>query len=136
MANSTTGGAKSTLERFDYYYGWGGTAALRLEASYGAFRAGTSAAWTHVDSIEGLDRHQDAYVSPTGVPHPAITDDSNLTDERLRARAFVEAPVPMVENVRVGVSGDLTHRSGTWDAHQLADARDDLRVGVTLTTSL
>jgi hypothetical protein len=129
-------GAKSTLERFDYYYGWGGTAALRLEASYGAFRAGTSAEWNHVDSIEGLDRHQQAYVSPTGVPHAAITDDSNLTDDRLKARAFVEAPVPFAEAMRLGVAGDLVHRSGTWEAHGLEDARDDLRVGFTVTTSL
>jgi hypothetical protein len=129
-------GAKSELERFDYYYGWGGTAALRLEASYGAFRAGTSAEWNHVDSIEGLDRHQEAYVSPTGVPHGAISDDSNLTDDRLKARAFVEAPVPFADAVRVGMAGDLVHRSGTWEAHGLEDARDDLRVGFTVTTSL
>lgn len=133
---TTMDGAKSTLERFDYYYGWGGTAAVRLEASYGAFRAGTAAEWNHVDSIEGLDRHQDAYVSPTGASHAAITDDSNLTDDRLKARAFLEAPVPFVEAVRLGVAGDLTHRTGTWSAHDLSDTRDDLRVGVTVTTSL
>jgi hypothetical protein len=129
-------GVKSTLRRFDYYYGWGGTAALRLEAQYGAFRAGTSGEWNHVDSIEGLDRHQEAYVSPTGVPHEAIADDSNLTDDRLRARVFVEAPVPFTDDLRLGVAGDYSHRSGTWQAHDLADMRDDLRVGVTLSAAL
>jgi hypothetical protein len=129
-------GVKSTLSRFDYYYGWGGTAALRLEARYGAFRAGTSGEWNHVDSIEGLDRHQNAYVSPTGVPHEAVRDDSNLTDERLRARLFVEAPLPFVDDLRLGVAGDYTHRSGTWQAHDLADMRDDLRLGVTLGAAL
>jgi hypothetical protein len=129
-------GAKSTLRRFDYYYGWGGTAALRLEASYRAFRAGTSAEWNHLDSIEGLDRHQNAYVSPTGVPHQAIADDSNLTDDRLKARAFLETPVPFADAVRLGVAGDLIHRAGTWNAHNLADHRNDVRLGVTVTTSL
>jgi hypothetical protein len=70
------------------------------------------------------------------VTHEAITDDSNLTDDRLRARLFVEAPVPFTEAVRLGLAGDLTHRSGTWQAHDLKDMRDDLRVGVTLGASL
>lgn len=129
-------GAKSTLGRFDYYYGWGGTAALRLEAQYGAFRAGTSGEWNHVDSIEGLDRHQKAYQSGTGVTHEAITDDSNLTDDRLRTRLFVEAPLPFTEALRLGLAGDFTHRAGTWQAHDLKDMRNDLRVGVTLGASL
>jgi hypothetical protein len=73
---------------------------------------------------------------PHGASHAAITDDSNLTDDRLEARAFLEAPVPFAEAVRLGVAGDLTHRTGTWSAHDLSDTRDDLRVGVTVTTSL
>jgi hypothetical protein len=129
-------GVKSTLRRFDYYYGWGGTAALRLEAQYGAFRAGTSGEWNHVDSIEGLDRHQKAYASGTGVMHEAITDDSNLTDDRLRARVFLESPLPFSQDLRLGLAGDFTHRSGTWQAHDLKDMRDDLRVGVTLGATL
>jgi Domain of unknown function (DUF3943) len=131
-------GAKSTLQRFAYYYGWGGTVALRLEMATGAFRSGIAAEWNHVDSIEGLDRHQEAYVSPTSVLHPAITDDSNLTDDRLKARAFLEAPVPFIDidGLRLGIAGDLTHRRGTWAAHDLDHAQDDLRVAVTVTMSL
>jgi len=125
-------GSKSTLATQQYYYGWGGTAAARFELAYRRFRAGASVEWNHIDSIEGLDRHQVEYVSPTGVAHAAIADDSSLTDSRVRGRLFLEVPIPLVDAVSVEVAGDLVHRSGEWSARSLAGTQDDRRVAVAL----
>jgi hypothetical protein len=65
---------QSTLEH-DYYYGLGIAGSARAEASFHRARAGGAIEWNGYDAIEGLDRHQEAYISPTGPPHEAITDD-------------------------------------------------------------
>jgi len=127
-------GAKSPLQRFDYYYGWGLTSALRLEVSRGLWRAGATAEWNHVGSIQGRDRHQEAYVSPTGVPHPAISNDAPLSDERGKVRAFAEVPVPFAGDVKLGASLEVTHRQGTFE--DVSRAQTSSRVGVQLTYAL
>ena len=126
-----TGGAragmKSTLQDSDYYYAFGVASAARLETAYRKARAGLAVSYSHHDSIEGLDRHQEAYTSPTGIHHDAITKDDNLTDQRLKLRIYSEAPLP-IPDVTVGVSVNYQRRSGS--AADLHRAADDLRWGV------
>jgi hypothetical protein len=88
---------------------------------------GMGIAYSHHDFIEGLDRHQEAYTSPTGINHEAITRDGDLTDQRLKLRLFSEAPLPITD-VTLGVSLDFQRRSGT--APDLQRAAADLRWGV------
>ena len=126
--------AKSTLSGADkeYYYGWGGTASARIGVDYQRWRVGACGTWSHIESIDGLDRHQNAYVSPTGVAHDAVVDDSHLTDDYLNARIFVDSPIPFTSHLGVTVSGELIHRRGTWEAHQLRDQRSDRRLSLSL----
>lgn len=127
---------KSTLANEQYYYGWGGTAEVRLELAYGRLRAGATLEWNHIDSIEGLDRHQNAYVSPTGVEHAAVADDSNVTDDRLRARLFFDFPIPFANSVSVGMVGEVIYRRGDWEARNLTAEREDRRATICLTYTL
>jgi hypothetical protein len=120
-------GAKSTLASQRYYYAFGVAAATRVEASYRRARAGAALAFTHHDSIEGLDRHQNAYVSPTGVPHPAITDDADAVDQRLRLRLYGDSALPLTD-VRLGASLDYRQRTGSYDTSERT--REDLRVSL------
>ena len=122
-----TAGAKTILDEEGYYYGWGATAAIRTELEVAKVRAGLSFEWNGIDSIEGLDRYQNAFVSPTGVPHAAISDDSNLTELRLQLRAFAEVPMPWTA-WRLGLAAELKRRSGTWK--DLARTDDTLRLGL------
>lgn len=115
---------QSTLEH-DYYYALGITAAARAEASFRQARAGATIEWNGYDGIEGMDRHQNAYTSPTGVPHEAITDDPDMTDQRLKLRLYSESPLPFTD-LAVGVSLDYLQRKGT--ATDASRERDDLRV--------
>ncbi len=126
-------GGKTTLRRFDYYYGWGLTAAMRLEATYRFMRSGVEVDATHIGSIEGLDRYQDAYVSPTGMAHEAIKDDSHLSDNRMKGRAFIEGKI-LSTDLKLGASVDLLRRSGTWKG-QTSQA-DDVRLSLHLAYSL
>jgi hypothetical protein len=120
-------GMKSTLIDNDYYYAFGATAATRVEAAWYGARTGLDLAFSHFDSIEGLDRHQVAYTNPNGIYHGAVTRDDDLTDQRFKLRVYSEAPLP-ISNVRVGVSLDYQHRSGT--APQITQSADDVRWGV------
>ncbi len=125
--------AKSTLKRFEYYYGWGVTGAARLEASYWHARAGISAEWNHVGSVEGLDRYQDAFSSPVGIRHEAITDDSHLIDDRLKLRVFADLPLPLA-TFKLGASAELRRRQGSWKAQD--STADDARISFLLTYAL
>ena len=127
-------GAKSTLQRFDYYYGWGVTGALALELTRGRFRAGAQAEWNHVGSIQGLDRHQEAYTSPTGMSHAAVSNDDALSDERGKVRAFAEVPLPLLRDVKASAQLEVVHRAGTFE--DLARSTNAARVGVALTYAL
>jgi hypothetical protein len=120
-------GMKSTLQDSDYYYAFGVASAARLEAAYRRARVGVGIKYSHHDSIEGLDRHQQAYISPTGINHEAITRDGHLTDQRLKLRLCAEAPLPITD-VTLSVSLDYQHRSGT--APDLQRAAADMRWGV------
>jgi hypothetical protein len=126
-------GMKSTLQDSDYYYAFGVATAARLEATYRRARAGLGVSYSHHDSVEGLDRHQEAYTSPTGIHHEAITRDDDLTDQRLKLRLYSEAPLP-IPDVSVGVSLDYQRRSGT--AVDLQRAAADLRWGVHATYAM
>lgn len=115
---------QSTLEH-DYYYGLGLTATARAEASFHRARAGAAIEWSAYDAIEGLDRHQEPYTSPTGVSHEAITDDPAMADQRLRLRLYSESPLPFTD-LQIGASLDYLQRHGT--ATEATRERDDLRV--------
>jgi hypothetical protein len=105
-------GHKSTIPTHRYYYALGVASATRLEASYRRARAGASVEWTHHDSIEGLDRHQVAYTSPTGVYHEAISNDANAVDQRLKMRVYADSALPLTD-LRLGLSLDYRQRSGS-----------------------
>ena len=100
--------------------------AARLEAAYRKARAGMGVSYTLLDSIEGLDRHQNEYTSPTGIHHDALTRDQDLTDQRLKLRVYSEAPLP-IRAVTVGVSLDYQRRNGTAD--ELERTANDVRLG-------
>ncbi len=120
-------GSKTTVQNNDYYYALGVTSTARLEAQYRRSRAGVAFAHSHYDSIEGFDRYQRGYTSPTGVYHAPITHDANLTDGRLKLRVFSEAPLPFV-SVKIGASLDYERRSGSTGEHHQRSA--DMRVGL------
>jgi hypothetical protein len=124
---SDRSGMKSTLQTFGYYYAFGLATSARLEAAFRKARAGLHVGYGYYDSIEGLDRHQEAYTSPTGVFHEGIADDSDLTDQRLKLRAFSEVPVPTTD-VRLGVSVDYQQRTGVMSG--ATTSGDSLRWGV------
>jgi len=104
-------GTKSVLRERDYYYALGLTAAARAEARYRSLRAGAALEWSGYDSIEGLDRQQDTFVSPTGITHPGVSDDFPITDQRFKLRVYTELPTP-VDELRLGLSLDMQRRSG------------------------
>jgi hypothetical protein len=120
-------GAKSTLGAHRYYYAMGVAAATRVEASYRKARAGAAVAFSHHDSIEGLDRHQNAYVSPTGVFHPAISDDADAVDQRLKLRLYGDSALPLTD-LRLGASLDYRQRTGSYG--ETERTREDLRVSL------
>jgi hypothetical protein len=122
----------STLAH-DYYYAIGLTAAARAEASYRGVRAGATIEWNGYDGVEGLDRHQDAYVSPTGVAHEAITDDPDMSDRRLRLRLYSESPLPFTD-LEVGAGLDYLQRVG--NATGATREREDLRFSFHATYAL
>ncbi len=120
---------KSVLREHDYYYAMGLTAAARAEARYAHVRAGAAFEWSGYDSIDGLDRAQDAYTSPTGVYHPGVTDDFAITDQRVKVRVYTELPTP-VNDLRFGLSFDLQHRSG--EMKDLMRSEDEGRAAAVL----
>jgi hypothetical protein len=126
-AGTPHGQMKSTVQTFNYYYALGVAGAGRLEAAFRKARAGVDVAYGYYDSVEGLDRHQQTYTSPTGVYHEGIHDDGNIVDQRLAVRLFSEAAIPMTD-VRLGVSLDYQHRSGQLSGS--GTSGDNLRWGV------
>jgi hypothetical protein len=122
-------GAKSVLRERDYYYALGLTAAARAEARYRGLCAGASVAWSEYDSIQGLDRQQDAYVSPTGVSHAGVTDDFSIADQRLKLRVYTEFPT-LIEDVHLGLSFDMQRRSG--EMKDLTRSEDEGRASAVL----
>jgi hypothetical protein len=125
----TLDGTKSVLARQHYYYALGLTAAARAEASYRRLRAGAAVEWNGYDSVEGLDRRQDDFTSPTGVYHPGVTDDFDITDQRLKLRLYGEIPMP-VDDVFLGLSFAVQHRSG--EMKDVTHSEDEQRAAVML----
>lgn len=123
---------QSTLAH-DYYYALGVTAAARAEASWRTARAGASIEWNGYDGVEGLDRHQEAYVSPTGVPHDAIVDDPRMADQRLKVRLYSESPLPFTE-LKVGAGLDYLQRMGS--ATGATREHEDVRLSLHATYAL
>jgi hypothetical protein len=122
-------GTKSVLQNQHYYYALGVTAAARAEASYRRLRAGAAVEWNGYDSIEGLDRRQDDFTSPTGVFHPGITDDFDITDQRLKLRLYSDIPT-FANDLYVRLSLDVQHRSG--EMKDVVRAEDEGRAAVML----
>ena len=127
-------GEKSTIPTHRYYYAMGVAAATRLEASYRQARAGASVEWAHHDSIEGLDRHQNAYTSPTGVFHEAVSKDSEAADQRLKVRVYGDSALPLASDLRAGVSLDYRQRAGSFGDEERE--QDDLRLSLLLSYAL
>lgn len=109
-ATHDVSGAKSVLTQERYYYAWGVSALPRLELAFRGLRLGVLAQGSWLRSIQGRDRHQDAYTSPTGVYHGAVTDDFVVHDERRELRAVVGYDLPAA--LRVGLSYTRTMRRG------------------------
>ncbi len=126
---SVLDGSKSVLRERQYYYALGLTAAARAEARYHGLRAGAAFEWSGYDSVDGLDRAQDTYVSPTGVVHPGVSDDFGLSDQRLKVRVYTEIPTP-IDEIHLGLSLDMQHRSG--EMKDLARSDDEGRAAAVL----
>jgi hypothetical protein len=122
-------GTKSVLREHDYYYAMGLTAAARAEARYAGVRAGATFEWSGYDSIQGLDRAQDAYTGPTGIYHAGVTDDFAIADQRMKVRVYTELPTP-IDDVHLGLSFDLEHRSG--EMKDLTRSEDEGRAAAVL----
>jgi hypothetical protein len=122
-------GTKSVLQEHQYYYALGLTAAARAEARYGRLRAGAALEWSNYDSIQGLDRHQDAVISAAGVYHAGVNDDFAVADQRVRLRLFTEIPTP-IDEMCLGLSFDVQHRSG--EMKDLARSEDEGRAAAML----
>jgi hypothetical protein len=120
---------KSVLREHEYYYAMGLTAAARAEARYAGVRAGAAFEWSGYDSIQGLDRAQDAYTGPTGVYHAGVADDFALADQRMKVRVYTELPTP-IDDVHLGLSFDLEHRSG--EMKDLTRSEDEGRAAAVL----
>jgi len=82
--------------------------------------------------IEGLDRHQDAYDERHGVTKDAITETPTSRTSGSALRVLRRGAVPFTDDLRLGLAGDVLHRSGTWQAHDLSGRAMTLRIGVTL----
>jgi hypothetical protein len=126
---SVMDGAKSVLREHDYYYAMGLTAAARAEARYAGVRAGAAFEWSGYDSIQGLDRAQDAYIGATGAYHAGVTDDFAIGDQRMKVRVYTELPTP-IDDVHLGLSFDLQHRSG--EMKDLTRSEDEGRAAAVL----
>ena len=126
---SVLDGGKTVLREREYYYAMGLTAAARAEARYRGLCAGASVAWSGYDSIEGLDRQQDSFVSPTGVTHAGVTDDFAVADQRLKLRVYTEFPT-LIDDVHLGLSFDMQRRSG--DLKDLTRTEDEGRASAVL----
>jgi hypothetical protein len=120
-------GSKSTIKNHRYYYAMGLATAARAEARYRRARAGAVVHFDQYDSIQGLDRHQRAYTSPTGRHHPAISEDVEASDQRLRLRLYGDSGLPLTD-LRLGVSLDYGQRSGDYGA--VTRTEEDVRVAV------
>jgi hypothetical protein len=127
------GETKSVLQEHQYYYAWGLTAAARAEARFAGARAGVGLEWNEYDSIQGLDRHQDAFIDASGISRAGVADDFALTDQRLKMRLYSEIPTPLPE-VHVGLSLDLQRRSG--EMKDLARTEDEARAAVLLSYAM
>lgn len=103
--------SKSILRSQQYTYSWGATVAGRMEAMWRKARAGSSVEFGAFDSIEGLDRHEHAYTSPTGIKHEGVTDDVSSSDTRTKVRMFAQAPIPKTA-MNVGLGMDHWRRTG------------------------
>jgi hypothetical protein len=76
------------------------------------------------NSIEGRDRHQETYTSPTGFFHPGLTTDFNLTDSRTITRAFASWQMPFIPmTLRFEYENWRRHGSASGVSTSIADQR-------------
>jgi hypothetical protein len=127
MTTQDLAGSKSTIKNHRYYYAMGLATAARAEARYRGARAGAAVHFDQYDSIQGLDRHQRAYTSPTGRHHAAISEDVEASDQRLRLRLYGDSGLPLTD-LRLGVSLDYGQRSGDYGAATRTE--EDVRLAV------
>lgn len=127
LTDQQLAGGKSTIKNHRYYYAMGLATAARAEARYRRARAGATVHFDQYDSIQGLDRHQRAYTSPTGRYHPALAEDVQASDQRLRMRLYGDSALPLTD-LRLGLSVDWAQRSGDYGAE--TRTAEDLRLAV------
>jgi len=85
---------KSILEKEGYTHAWGVTGAAQLEARWRGLELSCELRYDWFDSIEGRDRFQESFTSPTGVYHAGIADDFNVRDQRRTLRTSLSWQLP------------------------------------------
>jgi hypothetical protein len=85
---------RSVLEKEGYTHAWGLTGAALLEARWRGFGATCELRYDAFDSIEGLDRYQEGFTSPTGYYHQGVVDDFNVRDQRRTLRGALSWQLP------------------------------------------
>ncbi len=85
---------KSVLEKEGYTHAWGFTGAAQLEARWRGFGLACELRYDWFDSIEGRDRFQESFTSPTGYFHEGVVDDFNVRDQRRTMRSSLSWQVP------------------------------------------
>ncbi|HSN13629.1 MAG TPA: DUF3943 domain-containing protein, partial [Anaeromyxobacteraceae bacterium] len=85
---------RSVLEKEGYTHAWGMTGAALVEARWRGLEAACELRYDWFDSIEGLDRYQQGFTSPTGVYHPGVADDFDVRDQRRTLRGSLSWQAP------------------------------------------
>lgn len=109
---------RSVLRRRGYYYGFGLSSRLEVDATWGWLRLGGTARFAHVESVEGLDREQDR-----------IELDEALQDDLIELRAYGVLTVP---GWLVSLGLDYTHTERWGRMGGVDGARDWERLELTV----
>jgi hypothetical protein len=111
-----------------YTYALGVTGLAELALRWRLVGAGLGWQQNWYDSIEGRDRHQETYTSPTGYYHEGVADDFNVREERRIWSMWLS--LEPVEGLAVRASAEDWMRRGT--AKSVSARRRDQRLGLAL----
>jgi len=103
--------AKGVLRLRKYYYAFGMTSQLAVQAQRGPIQVGFEFVDQRFDSIEGLDRFQEE-----------VTDDFPLQDERTLLRAYIAASTP-VDRLKVVLELERILRESQMDLKEVRPQR-------------
>jgi hypothetical protein len=84
---------KTILTKHGYYYGWGATARLEVEASLTGVELGGSVAWSSYTSHEGLDRAQEDVELDVASADTVLVADGWVRVAPLGGRMYLEGRV-------------------------------------------